>query len=40
MLNEGDSSQWTVSEDWEAAAGLTHDIFYTTDSITPEVTHL
>ena len=37
---EGDGSQWTVSEDWEAAAGLTHDIFYTTDPTTPEVVQL
>ena len=36
----GDGSQWTVSEDWETAAGLTHDIFYTTDPATPEVAQL
>jgi hypothetical protein len=37
---DGDGSQWTVSEDWETAAGLTHDIFYITDPTTPEVTQL
>ena len=37
---EGDGSQWTVSEDWEATAGLTHDIFYTTDPAAPEVVQL
>ena len=36
----GDGSQWTVSEDWETTTGLTHDIFYTTDPTTPEVTQL
>ena len=34
---DGDGSQWTVSEDWEAAVGLTHDVFYTTDPASPEV---
>src|SRR5271155_3456790 len=24
---DGDGSQWTVSEDWQASKGLTHDIF-------------
>jgi hypothetical protein len=24
---EGDGSKWTVSEDWEAMTGLTHDLF-------------
>jgi len=24
---DGDSSKWTVCEDWEAVMGLTHDIF-------------
>ena len=37
---EGDGSQWTVSEDWETATGLTHDIFYTTNPATPEVVQL
>ena len=37
---EGDGSQWTVSEDWEGTTGLTHDIFYTTDPTTPEVIQL
>jgi hypothetical protein len=37
---DGDGSQWTVSEDWEAAVGLTHDVFYTTDPTTPEVVQL
>ena len=37
---EGDGSDWTVSEDWETSSGLTHDIFYTTDSTSPEVTQL
>lgn len=37
---EGDGSQWTVSEDWETAAGLTHDIFLITDPTTPEVIEL
>ena len=35
-----DGSQWTVSEDWEATAGLTHDIFFTTDPSLPEVSQL
>ena len=35
-----DGSQWTVSEDWETAAGLTHDIFFSTDSLSPGVTQL
>ena len=37
---DGDGSQWTVSEDWETAVGLTHDIFYTTDPTAPEVVQL
>ena len=37
---DGDGSEWTVSEDWESTTGLTHDIFYTTDPSTPEVTQL
>ena len=35
----GDGSEWTVSEDWETNAGLTHDIFHITDAsptTTPE----
>jgi transposase InsO family protein len=37
---EGDGSGWTVSEDWEANVGLTHDIFYTTEATSPEVAKL
>ena len=39
---EGDGSEWTVSEDWEANTGLTHDIFLlpTTVAETPETTKL
>ena len=37
---EGDGSQWTMSEDWEATTGLTHDIFLTTDGTLPEVSQL
>jgi hypothetical protein len=37
---EGDGSTWTVSEDWEANTGLTHDIFYLTDASTPEIATL
>jgi transposase InsO family protein len=37
---EGDGSEWTVAEDWEANVGLTHDIFYTTDANTPQVAKL
>ena len=37
---DGDGSQWTVSEDLEAAVGLTHNVFYTTDPTTPEVVQL
>jgi hypothetical protein len=36
----GDGSHWTVSEDWEASTGLTHDIFLTTDPTSPEVASL
>jgi len=25
---EGDGSEWTVKEDWEAVTGLTHDILH------------
>ena len=28
----GDGSEWTVSPDWEAATGLTHDIFQVSTS--------
>jgi hypothetical protein len=37
---QGDGSQWTVSEDWEATTGLTHDIFLTTDPTLPEMSQL
>ena len=37
---EGDSSEWTVSEDWEAAAGLTHNLFHVADKDSEEVTKL
>jgi hypothetical protein len=39
---EGDGSQWTVSEDWETVTGLTHNVFYiyTTDPTAPEVAQL
>jgi hypothetical protein len=37
---DDDGSQWTVSEDWETAVGLTHDVFFTTDPTTPEVVQL
>jgi len=37
---EKDGSEWTVSEDWEANMGLTHDIFHTTEVTTPEVAKL
>ena len=36
----GDSSDWTVSENWEANVGLTHDIFHTADTTTPEMARL
>ena len=36
----GDGSHWTVSEDWEASTGLTHDIFLITDPSSPEATNL
>jgi transposase InsO family protein len=38
--DEGDGSSWTVSEDWEANTGLTHDIFQLTDASTPEIAEL
>jgi hypothetical protein len=37
---EGDGSEWTVSEDWESNTGLTHDIFQLTDPSTPEIAEL
>ena len=37
---QGDGSQWTVFEDWEAVTGLTHDIFLITDPTNPEVSQL
>ena len=37
---EGDGSEWTVSEDWEANTGLTHDIFHTSTTETPEIAKL
>jgi hypothetical protein len=35
-----DGSEWTVSEDWEANVGLTHDVFHTTEATTPEMAGL
>ena len=37
---EGNGSKWTVSEDWEAMTGLTHDIFFTTNVLTHELAGL
>ena len=37
---EGDGSEWTVSEDWEATAGLTHDLFHVADAGSEEMTAL
>src|SRR5271154_71174 len=37
---DGDGSQWTVSEDWETSKGLTHDIFQITSQTPPEAPHL
>ena len=37
---ENDSSHWTVSEDWEAATGLMHDVFLLTDPNLPEVSQI
>ena len=34
---EGDSSEWTVSEDWEATTGLTHDLFQVSDAGSKEM---
>lgn len=36
----GDGSEWTVSEDWEANTGLTHNIFHVMDASTPQVAEL
>jgi hypothetical protein len=33
---DGDGSDWTVSEDWETNTGLTHDIFYLSNPETQE----
>lgn len=37
---DGDGSEWTVSEDWETMTGLTHDIFHMSNAHTPEMTRL
>ena len=37
---EGDGSEWTVSEDWETTTGLVHDVFYISDPASQEATHL
>lgn len=37
---EGNGSEWTVSEDWEATAGLTHGLFHIADINSEEVTTL
>ena len=37
---EKDGSEWTVSEDWKANVGLTHDIFHTSTAKTPEMARL
>ncbi|KAG5634374.1 hypothetical protein H0H81_002201, partial [Sphagnurus paluster] len=38
---EGDGSEWTVSEDWEVTVGLVHDIFEVADiPITPDIQEL
>ena len=34
---EGDGSEWTVSEDWEATTGLTHDLFHVADASSEEM---
>ena len=34
---EGDSSEWMVSEDWEATTGLTHDLFQVSDAGSKEM---
>jgi hypothetical protein len=40
LNKEGDGSEWSVSEDWEAPKGLTHDIFHATDAGNPEMARL
>ena len=37
---EGDGSEWTVSEDWEANTGLTHNVFLLSMTEAPETTKL
>ena len=37
---DGDGSEWTVSEDWESRVGLTHDIFHISEASTPEMVTL
>ena len=37
---EGDGSEWSVSEDWEANIGLSHDVFHLSNPETPEVQSL
>jgi hypothetical protein len=37
---EGDGSEWSVSEDWEATKGLTHNIFHATDASNLEMARL
>ena len=37
---DGDGSDWTVSEDWETSVGLTHDIFQLTDAGDPKTVSL
>jgi len=37
---EGDGSEWTVSEDWEATAGLNHDLFHMADVSSAEMSAL
>ena len=37
---EGDSSEWTVSEDWEAIAGLMHDLFHVAGADSEEMSTL
>jgi len=37
---EGNGSEWTVSEDWETTTGLTHDLFHIANAGSDEVTLL
>jgi transposase InsO family protein len=37
---EGDGSEWTVSEDWEVTAGLTHDLFHVAGATSEEMSTL